>query len=47
MFEELDKITMDFFKEADAFIQKYKGKKEGKSDEKTVAMDSLTSDRKG
>lgn len=47
MFEELDKITMDFFKQADEFIQKYKDKKEVKRDEETVAMDSLTSDRKG
>ena len=47
MLEELDKITMDFFKQADDFIQKYKEKKEVKSDEETVAMDSLTSDRKG
>lgn len=46
-FEELDKITMDFFKQADDFIQNYKEKKEVKSDEETVAMDSLTSDRKG
>ena len=47
MFEELDKITMDFFKQADDFIQKYKEKQEDKSDEKTVSMASLTSDRKG
>lgn len=47
IFEELDKITMDFFKEADDFIQKYKEQKESKNDEKTVAMDSLNSDRKG
>lgn len=47
MFEELDKITKDFFKQADDFIEKYKGKKEDKSNEKDVAMDSLASDRKG
>ena len=47
MFEELDKITMDFFKQADDFIQKYKEKKEVKIDDETVAMDSITSNRKG
>ena len=47
MFEELDKIATIFFKQTDNFIQKYKEQKEDKTDEKTFAMDSLTSDRKG